>query len=188
MPGPDFLQHTDEDLWARVRTGDQQALGAIYEKYWETLYQAAFWHTYDEAAAKDIVQEVFLYCWQKRSQINVQHNLQAYLRAAVRFKVLNHLKSEQARRKYEERSGRQLPDITHAPAEMLAGRDLRESYHREVAKLPEKMRNIFTDSREKGLSVNEIASHRNLSAQTVKNQLSAALKKLRDGLGNFFLE
>ncbi len=44
------------------------------------------------------------------------------------------------------------------------------------------MREVFTDSRELGLSIAEIAEKRQLSPQTVKNQLSAALKRLRTGL------
>lgn len=178
----------DAELWKMAREGSLPAYGELYERYWETLYETAYWRLYDKAAAKDIVQEVFIYCWQKREQIQITESVIAYLRAAVRFKILNYLKSEQARDKYRHLAGRELPEITHATEETLASADLEASYRRELLRLPEKMRQLFIDSRDHGLSVREIAEKHALSEQTVKNQLSSALKKLREGLGNFFLE
>ncbi|SKA36023.1 RNA polymerase sigma-70 factor, ECF subfamily [Chitinophaga eiseniae] len=184
-----ILRDTPEtELWQLVRQGSVPAYEALYERHWETLYETAYWRLYDKDAAKDIVQEVFIYCWQKREQIQITESVVGYFRTAVRFKVLNHLKSEQARDKYRQLAGRELPEITHSTEEMMAGADLEASYRRELQRLPEKMRQLFIDSRDHGLSVREIAQKHGLSEQTVKNQLSAALKKLRDGLGNFFFE
>ncbi|MGO4294276.1 RNA polymerase sigma factor [Chitinophaga sp. RAB17] len=188
MSTPILHQTPDTELWQLVREGNLQAYGEIYEQYWETLYESAYWRLYDKAAAKDIVQEVFIYCWQKREQIQITESIVAYLRAAVRFKVLNYLKSEQAREKYRQLAGRELPEITHSTEETIADADLQASYRRELQRLPEKMRQLFIDSRDNGLSIREIAEKHTLSEQTVKNQLSTALKKLREGLGNFFLD
>jgi len=188
MP-PTNLQHIpDNELWRLVMEGHVAAYSELYERYWESLFETAYWHLYDKAAAKDIVQEVFVYCWQKREQIQINESVVAYFRAAVRFKVLNYLKSESAREKYQLLAGRALPVITYNTGEQMAMADLQASYRRELARLPDKMRDIFIDSRDGGLSIEEIAQKRDISPQTVKNQLSAALKKLREGLGNFFME
>ncbi len=188
MSTPILDQTPDIELWQLVRMGNLQAYGEIYERYWETLYESAYWRLYDKSAAKDIVQEVFIFCWQKREEIQITQSVEAYLRVAVRFKVLNHLKSEQAREKYRLLAGRELPEITHSTEESIAGADLQATYHRELQRLPEKMRQLFIDSRDHGLSIREIAEKHALSEQTVKNQLSTALKKLKAGLGNYLLD
>jgi RNA polymerase sigma-70 factor (ECF subfamily) len=188
MP-PTNLQHIpDTELWQLVMNGDVAAYGELYERYWESLFKTAYWHLYDKAAAKDIVQEVFVYCWQKSAQIQINESVAAYFRAAVRFKVLNYLKSETAREKYQRLAGQGLPAITNNTAEHMRIADMQASYRRELERLPDKMREVFIDSRDHGLSIDEIAQKRAISPQTVKNQLSAALKKLREGLGNFFME
>ena len=188
MP-PTNLQHIpDSELWLLVMNGDVSAYGELYERYWESLFETAYWHLYDKATAKDLVQEVFVYCWQKRAQIQINESVAAYFRAAVRFKVLNYLKSEIAREKYQLLADRALPKITCNTAEHMSITDIQASYRRELERLPDKMRAIFIDSRDHGLSIDEIAQKRAISSQTVKNQLSAALKKLREGLGNFFME
>ncbi len=173
----------DLELWQQIRSDDLEAFGELYERHWEMLFEAAWRRLYDKDAAKDIVQEVFIYCWQKKDQIHITDSVAGYLNTAVRFKVLNYLKAEGTRQKYEQQAGAALPQVTHIP-----NQDLHNSYHRELEKLPPKMREVFMDSRESGLSVSEIAEKRALSPQTVKNQLSGALKKLREGLGNFFME
>jgi RNA polymerase sigma-70 factor (family 1) len=188
MPPPNLQHIPDTELWLLVMDGHVSAYGELYERYWESLFKTAYWHLYDKAAAKDIVQEVFVYCWQKREQIQINESVAAYFRAAVRFKVLNYLKSETARKKYQLLAGQALPAITNNTADHIGTADMRASYRRELERLPDKMRAIFIDSRDHGLSIDEIAQKRAISPQTVKNQLSAALKKLREGLGNFFME
>lgn len=188
MPPPNLQHISDTELWLLVIDGNVSAYGELYERYWESLFKTAYWHLYDKAVAKDIVQEVFVYCWQKREQIQIRESVAAYFRAAVRFKVLNYLKSEKAREKYQLLAGQALPVITYNTDEHMAMADLQASYRRALERLPDKMRAVFIDSREFGLSIDEIAQKRDISPQTVKNQLSAALKKLREGLGNFFME
>lgn len=188
MSLPDYQRIPDHELWQLVRNGDVSAYGGLYERHWEALYETAYWHLYDKAAAKDIVQEVFVYCWQKRTQIEIRESIAAYLRTAVRFKVLNYLKAESARDKYQQLAGQALPVITYATDDYIAEADLTASYHRELGRLPDKMREVFTDSRDHGLSIEEIAKKRAISPQTVKNQLSNALRKLREALGNFYME
>ena len=188
MPPPDLQHIPDNELWLMIIDGHVAAYAELYERYWESLFETAYWHVLDKATAKDIVQEVFVYCWQKREQIRINESVAAYFRTAVRFKVLNYLKSEDAREKYQLLAGRELPAITYNTNDHMAMADLQASYRRELERLPDKMRAIFIDSRDHGLSIEEIAQKRAISPQTVKNQLSAALKKLREGLGNFFME
>ncbi|MBO9202023.1 MULTISPECIES: RNA polymerase sigma factor [Niastella] len=188
MPPPKLQHIPDNELWLLIISGNVSAYAELYERYWESLFEIAYWHLFDKATAKDIVQEVFVYCWQKREQIQINESVAAYFRAAVRFKVLNYLKSESAREKYQLLAGRALPEFTVNTSDHLAMADLQANYHRELNRLPDKMRAVFIDSREQGLSIEEIAQKRAISTQTVKNQLSAALKKLREGLGSFFME
>lgn len=63
MPPPDLQHIPDATLWQLVMEGNVSAYGELYERYWESLFETAFWHLYDKSAAKDIVQEVFVHCW-----------------------------------------------------------------------------------------------------------------------------
>ncbi|WP_242673252.1 RNA polymerase sigma factor [Niastella yeongjuensis] len=77
MPPPDLQQIPDSELWSMIMDGNVPAYAELYERYWETLFETAYWHLLDKAAAKDIVQEVFVYCWQKREQIQINESMAA---------------------------------------------------------------------------------------------------------------
>jgi len=50
----------------------------------------------------------------------------------------------------------------------------------QVEKLPGKRREIFLLHKKEGLTVAEVAGYLNLSPKTVENQITAAIKSLRD--------
>lgn len=51
----------DEDrLLVRARRGDRRAIGEIYERYFDALYQFIRWRVDDPAVAEDLTSEVFI--------------------------------------------------------------------------------------------------------------------------------
>lgn len=51
----------DEDrLLARARRGDRRAIGEIYERYFDAIYQFIRWRVDDPAVAEDLTSEVFI--------------------------------------------------------------------------------------------------------------------------------
>jgi len=51
---------TDEDVLARARTGDEEAIVAIYHSYFEPVYQFCRLRVGDRQAAQDLASEVFV--------------------------------------------------------------------------------------------------------------------------------
>ncbi len=130
MP-PTKLQHLpDNELWSMIIDGNVSAYAELYERYWESLFENSLLAFVTiKLQPRILVQEVFVYCWQKREQIQIRESVIAYFRAAVRFKVLNYLKSESAREKYQLLAGRALPEITFNTGEHMA-------HGRSAGKLP----------------------------------------------------
>ena len=62
-----------------------------------------------------------------------------------------------------------------------------ELVHREIEELPEKMRNIFVLSCTRKYTVAEIANLLQVAPQTVKNQVSTALSRIRYATKEFQL-
>ena len=56
-----FPDLPDEDrLLAQARRGDRQAIGEIYERYFDALYQVIRWRVDEPALAEDLTSEVFI--------------------------------------------------------------------------------------------------------------------------------
>ena len=173
-----------EELLRSLRDGEHSAMEYLYHTYWEVVFDTAYKRVRDEEIAQDITQEIFISVWENRERLHIKSSLEAWLKGAVKYKVINYFKSSIVREKYEE----DLVQLMGNQAEpssaesMIILKELNQQLDHAMLELPEKMRVIFFMSRRQQKSTKEISDELNLSAQTVKNQLSAALKLIRKKL------
>ena len=173
-----------EELLRSLRDGEHSAMEYLYHTYWEVVFDTAYKRVRDEEIAQDITQEIFISVWENRERLHIKSSLEAWLKGAVKYKVINYFKSSIVREKYEE----DLVQLIGNQAEpssaesMIMLKELNQQLDHAMLELPEKMRVIFFMSRRQQKSTKEISDELNLSAQTVKNQLSAALKLIRKKL------
>lgn len=160
----------------------------IYHNYWETVLDAAYRRVRDEEVAQDITQEIFISLWENRERLTITGTLAAYLQGAVKYKVINYFKSAIVKDQYQEDLVLLTAGQLGASAENnLMLKDLNKQIDEALEYLPEKMRQIFRMSRMQEKTIREISEELNLSAQTVKNQISAALKVLKERLSYIYV-
>ncbi|HYH57251.1 MAG TPA: RNA polymerase sigma-70 factor [Anseongella sp.] len=173
---------SDEQLLARMKDDDQQAFAAIYDRHAAGLIDFASRKMSSLEEARDLVHDLFVEFWDRRERVHVNSSFQSYLFAAARYKVIDHIRRN-SRKEYYAGVLRQLQtDMDNSTQEDILLRDLNKISESEIEKLPPRTKEIFRLSRQQHLSVGEIAGKLSLSDQTVKNQLSAALRKLRPGI------
>ena len=88
--GPSFdrSQKDDDALWLAYLEGQQKALGRIFLRHYNRLYQYGIKLTGNESAVQDSIQELFLNLWEKRSKISKAHSVEFYLLYSLRRIVL----------------------------------------------------------------------------------------------------
>lgn len=174
---------TDKDLFGRLKTDDATAFRRLFDRYYQILLAIAINLVKDAATAKDMVQEVFLRVWNKRSSLEVPRNTEAYLKRAVINRCLDHIK---ARKPLVDISD-QYSLSTKAPAaqELLEADELERVINKALAELPEACRTIFIMKRMEGRSLKEIAALLDISPKTVENQITKALKFLQASVRPF---
>ena len=70
-------------------------------------------------------------------------------------------------------------DYDNSTNENIFSQDLERSLEKGINNLSPKVKEVFELSRKENLSIKEIATKLNVSDQTVKNQISTALKTLK---------
>ncbi|MDR1161597.1 MAG: RNA polymerase sigma-70 factor [Tannerellaceae bacterium] len=138
------------------------------------LFALRFINKVDDA--EDVVQQTFADLWDKRMEMARILNLKAYLFQAVRNRSL----SVVAKAEWIplEESFPDTEDYSLEESMYHAERDAR--LWREIDKLPPERKKIFLLSKRDGLKYQEIADELHLSIKTVENQISKALKTLRE--------
>ncbi len=126
--------------------------------------------------AEDIVQQAFADVWEKLCEGVSILNMKAYMYQAVKNRSLLLLTREK-----EELLDGNIPDEADDAADeqiRIAERDAR--LWTAIDQLPPERRKIFLLSKRDGLKYQEIADELHISVKTVENQISKALKSLRD--------
>jgi len=176
--------YTDNGLFELVAQGNEAAFTALYERYWDKLFAVAANQLDDLAMAEELVQDVLLDLWQRRTAITLTGELQAYLAVAMKYRVINAQARRKRFREYSRQAGTQEAD--HSTEQWLSFDELRRQLAKYVDGLPERCRITYQLSREQGLSHKEIASVMNISEKAVEHNLSRAIKTLRQSLRHFF--
>ena len=167
------------ELAKRIANSDEIAFNSLYNKLWEKLYVFAQSIIMNEAEAKDVIQEVWLDYWKRRKEISTD-NIDAFLHKAVRYKVYNTLRDKKFNNVQLEVCSELTVDSSIELNHDVDEVHLRLNYY--VNMLPSKCREIFTLSRYEGLDNEEIANKVGISKRTVENQLSIALKVIRNNM------
>lgn len=178
-----YQQFTDQELADLLKSGDQLAYTAIYDRYIFVLLNHTYNKTGNREEAKDIVHEVFARLWASREQLEITHSLAGFLYTAARNIVLNQLTHQKVAGKYFN----SLLQFSEQPQTVTDYRtrenQLISLIEKEIAELPPKMREVFELSRKQHLSHQEIAERLHISEQTVSKHITNALKILRVKLG-----
>jgi RNA polymerase sigma-70 factor (ECF subfamily) len=140
----------------------------------------------DSDTAEDLVQDIFIKIWQKKTFLFLNEGLTTYLYRSVQHACLDCLKREDVKDNYVDSVVNQLKIeeiYFNDDPEFLFNEDERlQMIYQEVEKLPERCRDIFTMSYMEERKTPEIAKLLNISPRTVEAQLYKALKTLRDVL------
>jgi RNA polymerase sigma-70 factor (ECF subfamily) len=179
----------DADLVARMRSGDERALGELYDR-WEDSVRVCALSIVDEAAeAEDVVEDVFWQAWRQSARFDPDRgSVGAWLLTIARSRALDRAR---ARRRSRETAG--LDDLEQSGSEAAMSpegdplsyteRGERSRMVREALReLPSEQRESLELAYFEGLSQSEIAERTGHPLGTVKTRMRLAMQKLRDSL------
>lgn len=174
-----YSKFSDADLAALLTKADRKAYAEIFERYSPLLVAHAYRILSDEEEAGDIVQDVMLNLWEKRGQINTNLPISGYLYKAVRNRIFNLMSHKKVIGRYEESMIAYMEGTHVASDEQLREKELTAMLEKEIALLPEKMREVFVLYKMEELSYKDIAERLGISDKTAKQQVYNAVKILK---------
>lgn len=161
-------------------------LNTLFKAHYDELCRYAFSIVKDQDSAEDVVQQLFIKIWEKRSTIGEIDNIRSYLFRSTFNMSLNEQKRMQRMPKRDEdinqNNSLQSSDQT---SNLLESSELQERIDGAMMVLPEKCREVFHLSRNEQLSYKEIAQKMKISPKTVENQVGKALRIMREELRDY---
>ncbi|MET4105096.1 RNA polymerase sigma-70 factor [Hymenobacter sp. UYP22] len=175
------VAHPDSELqWlSRLRQDDPRAFDALFRQYSARVYRFAYGYLKSGPAAEEIVQDCFLKIWERRADLRDDVPLKGYLFTVAHHLILNQLRQSRYQQLYQEYALLAGTSPSTSTDTDVAFAELETLYSAALEKLPPKRRQIFTLSRQQGLSYAEIAQELGISIKTVETQMAQALHFMR---------
>lgn len=171
---------SDMELIHAIREGSAAAFHELYSRYSKMVYRHILVRVNSSFDADDIFQEFFVKFWEKRNSLEVTSSVQGYLMVSLKNHILNTIKLEQIRDKHHELAQGEKEEADDYTWVKIVAEDLNDKLKEVVKGLPPRLKCVYILSREQNLSVKEIAGKLSVSEQTVKNQLTEVLRRLRN--------
>jgi RNA polymerase sigma-70 factor (ECF subfamily) len=174
----------DEALVERIRSGDREALGALYDRYAPIALAMALRVLGDRAAAEDLVHDAFVTAWRKIGLFDATRgSIRSWLLAIVRNRAIDRTRAARPSIEVGEADAQALlptsPNPTWAAAIVrLSTTQLRAA----VDSLPAEQREAIELAYFGGHTYREIAVMTGVPQGTASGRLRLALAKLRDAL------
>jgi RNA polymerase sigma-70 factor (ECF subfamily) len=177
----------DIDLyWQKIKNGEEHSLEIVYKIAFCPLVQYACEITGQPQLAEEVVQDVFLKIWQKRSELNIIGSFKAYLFQSVHNSALNVIRQQKTRKESvnylsSEKTWQFISDtydLDDNLIDKIFSDETETIIEQAINELPEQCRKVFLMSRIESMKNKEIALQLGLSENTIRTHIYRALQKI----------
>ena len=177
------MKISEKHMIKGIRAGKESTYALLFDHFYRPLSVFASTYINDLDAAKEIVQDLFVYIFENRKSLVITTSLKSYLFQSVRNRCMNHIKHLQVERRHHHQIAFDQESFEDLHAK-IAETELEHRIFQIASEMPPKCQEIFRMSRVNGIKNKEIADQLNISIRTVETQISNALKALREKLGD----
>jgi RNA polymerase sigma-70 factor (ECF subfamily) len=181
----DSAQPIDDQLLAeRLRSGDREALGLLYDRYASVAMAVAVRVVTDRELAEDLVHDAYVAVWQKIDRFDPSRgSLRSWLLTIVRNRAIDRLRGARPSIEVGEADEQSLLRTGPNPTwEAAVERRSAAELHDALEQLPEEQREAVELAYFAGRTYREIAVLTGVPQGTANGRLRLALAKLRDTL------
>lgn len=162
-----------------LKAGEESAFREIFDQNFRKLYAFSFRLLKNKEQAEEVVNDTLMNVWTNRDRLNADFPIAPYLYTITRRLALNTLRQLATSQKAIDQLWLSMENITNDTEESVLLSDLQRFTEAALITLPPQQQIVFRLSRFEGLNYDEIAIKLNISRNTVKNHLVAALKTLK---------
>ncbi|MDR1601179.1 MAG: RNA polymerase sigma-70 factor [Tannerella sp.] len=176
----------------KIKQGDADEFERMFRLYYKRMCIYADNIIENRLEAEEIVCDIFVRLWEKRGQLNIRTSFESYIVSSVHNAALNYLKHVDIEDRYREKALYQMkhidllsPEGFDTPLTDMLTKELYEHIEKALATLPPQCREVFVSHTMDGLSYEEVAKKLNISINTVRTQITRAIKKMRTALAAY---
>jgi RNA polymerase sigma factor (sigma-70 family) len=166
----------------RLASGDEAALGEVYDQFASFVYGLALRVIGDPRAAEDVSQDVFVTVWERPEAFDPERgSLRTWLGTLAHRRAVDYVRREEARRRRTERDAARrvsVPDVEEVAVALVTAERVREA----LELLPEEQRQAIQLAYFGGKTYRQVAEVLGIPEGTAKSRLRLGLRRIADAL------
>lgn len=173
-------------LWIQFRNGEKNALGSLFEQYYDDLYAYGMKLTGNEEIVRDCIQDLFVKLWESRNRIKTVNQVKPYLIRSFRNFIIDQSRLAD-RKQVKTLSISELSELINFDQEDFTIET--EIEQDQISKMIHALNLLSPRIREAiylryftGLNYDEIASVMNVNIQSVRNLTYNGIQSLKKEL------
>ena len=135
----------------------------------------------DRELCKEIAQDTFVKIWESRERINISSSLKSYLYQSGKNKAIDYIRKAKKEKEVKEELSVPTTSTQQTEPEVDTS-NIRAMILDAMELLKPKCKEIFWLHKFEGLTQQEIADHLDISKRAVEDNISRALRTLKDAL------
>ena len=148
----------------------------LFDDYFDTVRNYIYYRSGDSNLATDIAQETFLRVWEKQLKIEDKKEKALLFKIAGDLFVSNYRKQKTL---LQFKLHTKPDAFDQSPEDEMQFEELKSTYEKALANMPEKQRVVFMMSRMDQHTYNEIAAALGLSKKAIEKRMKNALDYLK---------
>lgn len=168
-----------------IKANDHRVFNQLYEQQHRQIYGFILQRTGSEYIAEEVTQLTFIKFWQQRDILSTQLDCSVQLFGMARQVMIDLLRKEATRFKYEGESA--STPFTDSLISAIESKDILHIIEKDIEQMPKMRRMVFDLSRNQGFSHKEIADIFSITPKAVEQHIGRALLKLKEHLYSIML-
>lgn len=175
-------QQEMDTILMRFREGKTDALDKVYNLYASNLLFTARGIIKDDQEAEDIVLDAFHKCWIKRECFESLQKIKCYLYVVIKHACFHYIDKLKTKTSTHKKISYLIEEEEEYVLQRMIKAEMIQRIYGEIARLPERARNMLTLLYVNGLSHNEVSQHLQMPVEHVRVNKSRALNQLKQAL------
>lgn len=175
---------SDSELVCLLNQGSEEAFMEVYHRYKTHLASNLMRILKDEELVEEVMQDLFLTIWEKRSQLDPEQSIAGYLyRAAV-----NRSKNIFRRMAYDQQMrlavwAKMEQNQTNTVQDWIEQKEIKQTLNKLLDRLPPQQQRVYRLCKLEGMSYKEVSQKLAISETTVNTHIRNANRFLQGEIG-----
>lgn len=178
MRSREFSTEREIILLQELSAGNQHAFETLYNHYSPKIYLNLKKLTKDEEIAKELLQDLFLKIWDKRSDLDPAKSFRSYLFKIAENMVMDFFRKAKRDKKLLDKLIDITADFGPDMEEILISKENEELLQQAIDALPPQRKKVFVLCKLEGKSYEEVSKLLGISTSTISDHIVKATKSI----------